>query len=166
VQAHFLRSIIAKAILRGASVELQINVAALVERFATRASPMVDSIRQPASFSISCPFHFNRQGKALRLVVGAGRAQSVASSAAIIRAVVRARLWYDQIVAGEVRSLPELARMHGLTPRYVNRIFRFASLGPGAVEAILGGECGASISLNDLVHRIPIEWAKQDLLLV
>jgi hypothetical protein len=48
-----------------------------------------------------------------------------------------------------------------VTPRYVNRIFRFASLGPEAIEAIMNRECDSQLTLDTLVRQIQVAWSKQ-----
>jgi hypothetical protein len=101
------------------------------------------------------------QGKAICIVLGNDRPASTESTAAIIKAVARARMWYDEIVAGEVNSIPEIAKKHGVTPSYVKRIFPCALLGPASVEAILNGKTSMALTLDHLLGNLPSEWDQQ-----
>jgi hypothetical protein len=80
---------------------------------------------------------------------------------ALLKAIARARLWYEQIVSGEIGSIPELAKQQGVTPRYIKKIFRCALLGPDGVEAILSGKWPPELTLDGLVHGLPSEWSEQ-----
>lgn len=112
-------------------------------------------------FALSCPFKSIHRGKALRLVLGNVQTASPESANAILRALARARSWYDQIVAGEVNGIPDLARRHGVTPRYVKKILPCAWLGPESVETILNGRCSPQLTLESTLDRLPVRWEKQ-----
>jgi site-specific DNA recombinase len=90
-----------------------------------------------------------------------GQPPSEASRSAILKAIARARLWYDQIVAGEANGFEDLAQIHGLTPCYVRRIFRFASLGPDVVESIIKGGLRRHRYSAVSGSQIPMEWDPQ-----
>ncbi len=51
---------------------------------------------------LRCPFKHLARGRTLRLIIGGDRRCTDASRQAILRAIARARLWYQQIVDGEV----------------------------------------------------------------
>jgi hypothetical protein len=58
----------------------------------------------------------------------------------LIKAVARAYVWYERIVAGEVKTINDLARDTRITPTYVIRILRCAVLSPKVVEIVLSGK--------------------------
>jgi hypothetical protein len=41
-------------------------------------------------------------------------------TAVILKAIARARQWYEQITTGKARSIRELAGLHHISPRFVN----------------------------------------------
>jgi hypothetical protein len=101
------------------------------------------------------------QGKALRLILGTSQAPPPTSTAAILKAIARARLRYEKIVTGEATNLRDIAKKHGFTPRYVKRIFPLASLGPDAISTIVNNEHNPHLSLHCLASQIPMGWSEQ-----
>jgi site-specific DNA recombinase len=166
-QEMFLKLILHRVVIHRQSIEIRIDAIALVQDLLAnpdRATATVNGTavrRQLRLISLSSPFEVSRHGKALRLVIGDSQSPSQASATAILKAIARSRLWYDQIVAGEVASIPALAKKHGVALSYVNRIFRFASLGPDAIEAIMNNQFSPQLTLDALVNRIPLAWKEQ-----
>jgi site-specific DNA recombinase len=69
---------------------------------------------------------------------------------ALIRAVALARLWADQLAAGEVGSVKALAAAQGYCEHYVAKLLPLAWLAPDLIELILAGRQPAAISLKAL----------------
>jgi hypothetical protein len=115
----------------------------------------------PPIAKIDCPFRHVPQGRALRLIVGSNQITTDASLQAIPKAIARARLWYEQLVDGTAPSISQLAIMHNVSPRYINKIFRLASLSPQSVEKILTQPESLPLSLDDLIGNVPMNWKQQ-----
>lgn len=79
----------------------------------------------------------------------------------MLKAIARARSWYERLTSGEVDSLRTIARESGLGGRYVQRIFQCAFLAPDIVEAILNGRQPPELTLERFRHPLPIAWAEQ-----
>jgi site-specific DNA recombinase len=110
---------------------------------------------------VKCELDLKRHSNQLRLVVkGANREAEHRTS--LIKALARARHWYDRIVAGEVHTLRQLASETGLTVRYVSKILRCASLSPALTETILKGQQPPELTVERL-SRIPMLWDQQRL---
>lgn len=110
---------------------------------------------------VKCALDLKRRSNQLRLVVNGANRQSE-HRASLIKALARARQWYDRIISGEVGSLRQLASETGLTECYVRRIFRCASLSPVLTEMIVKGEQSPELTVERL-SRIPIRWDQQHL---
>ena len=82
---------------------------------------------------------------------------------AAIDMFVVARVWFDELASGRVRSLAEIARNEGIAKRYVERLSRLAFVIPAIVEAICQGQQPAELSTETLLNRIdlPLEWSAQ-----
>jgi len=80
---------------------------------------------------------------------------------AILKAIARARRWYEQLVDGTAPSVSQLAIMHNVSPRYINKVFRLASLSPHSVEKILTQPESLPLSLDDLIDNVPMNWKLQ-----
>jgi site-specific DNA recombinase len=79
----------------------------------------------------------------------------------LIKAVVRARGWYEQVVRGELTSIRSIAIATGLNERYVSRIFQFAFLAPDIVESILDGRQPWGLTLENFRTNLPTDWVEQ-----
>jgi site-specific DNA recombinase len=110
---------------------------------------------------VKCELDLKRHSNQLRLVVN-GVDRETEQRASLIKALARARHWYDRIVAGEVHSLRQLAAETGLTVRYVSKILRCASLSPALTETILKGQQPPELTVERL-SQIPMVWDQQRL---
>ena len=115
------------------------------------------------TIQVSVNIKLKRCGGGIRLIV-AGEADSERQAhpnAALIKAVARAHVWYEQLLSGEAKSLQAIARAHGLDKRYIGRILRCAFLAPDLVEAILHGRQPPTLTLERLLENLPLDWAAQ-----
>jgi site-specific DNA recombinase len=79
----------------------------------------------------------------------------------LIRAVARARVWYDRLLGEKTTTLRTLACEYRVTDGYVGRILQCAFLAPDLVEAILHGRQPAALTLERLLDDLPISWVAQ-----
>jgi site-specific DNA recombinase len=80
---------------------------------------------------------------------------------ALIKAVARARAWYEKILNGQVLDIKSLAGETGLTPHYVRNVLGCAFLAPDIVEAILDGRQPEALKFEHLYKHIPLSWLEQ-----
>jgi DNA invertase Pin-like site-specific DNA recombinase len=156
---RFLRAILERVVIHQDEVEISIRKDALIHQLAGKTAAQSAAGRE--MIALRCPFRHATKGKAVRLIVGDQQAPLAASTLAILKAIARARKWRDQIIAGEATGIRDLARIHKLNHSYVKRIYSFASFSPASIEAILNGEVPPDLSLDSLVHRIPLAWTEQ-----
>ena len=79
----------------------------------------------------------------------------------LVKAVARARNWYERIVAGDVGMVGQLAHQTGLPSTYVKRILECAMLSPQITEMILSGKHRPNLTLQELLQNVPIDWGQQ-----
>jgi hypothetical protein len=113
------------------------------------------------SASIECPFRHISQGRALRLIVGNTNITTEASRQAILKAIARARLWYEQLTTGKAGSISQLAGMHGLSQRFLHAQMKLVQLSPQSIESLMNGTGSLPLSLGDLLAVIPMNWREQ-----
>jgi len=75
-----------------------------------------------------------------------------------VKAVARARDWYEQIVAGEVGTVGQLAQKTGLPSTYIKQILGCAMLSPQIIEMVLSGRHRPNLILRDPLHNGRIDW--------
>jgi DNA invertase Pin-like site-specific DNA recombinase len=114
------------------------------------------------------PTRIQRRGVEMRLVLGGEEGNRKSRhDPALIKAVVRAHRWFDDLVSGRASSFREIAAREGLTERYVRHRVRLAFLAPEIVAAILAGTQPVELTTETLTKRIelPLDWAEQKKLL-
>ena len=110
---------------------------------------------------IECHFRHIQQGRAPRLIVGNTNITTDASRQAILKAIARARLWYDQLTTGQATSIAKLASIHGVCPRFVRMHMKLVQLSPESIERMLDRSDSFPPSLDDLLATIPMNWNVQ-----
>ncbi len=80
---------------------------------------------------------------------------------ALLKAIARARCWFEEVASGRTQSLLEIARREGLPNRYVTRVARLAFVSPTIAETIAGGRAPGAINLQMLMDgrvELPLDW--------
>jgi len=115
------------------------------------------------------PVRLRRRGVEMRLVLpGQGNGGRTAKpDAALIKAVLRAHKWFDDLVSGRAASLKAIAQAEGYSDRYVSQLAPLAFLAPVIVEAILAGTQPVDLTAETLTKRtdLSLDWAEQMALL-
>ena len=82
---------------------------------------------------------------------------------ALIRAIVTAQAWVDEIKAG--RSMSDIMQSHKIPEGMIWKRIRLAFLSPKLLHAIVEGTTNRDISIKMLTkHDLPVEWSEQEAL--
>ena len=156
------RTLISSVTLSEDALALSIMTPALSERLQL---PEPSEAMLDLTFSCS----LRRRGQILTLQIdGDNPARSLdPNSQQLIEAVAKASLWWDEILAGQVGSLRQLAEREGINVSHASRLIRLAFLSPSIVRQVLEGRQAPHLSVEFLTRRIdlPHEWAEQERLL-
>jgi site-specific DNA recombinase len=79
----------------------------------------------------------------------------------LMKAVARARDWYERVLEGKSSDQRSLTLHAGVTERYVGKVFGCAFLAPDIIEAILEGRQPRDLSFRKLCSNIPLSWIEQ-----
>jgi hypothetical protein len=84
-------------------------------------------------------------------------------NAQLIKAVVRARGWFGDLLTGRVRSYEEIAKREGVTKRYVGHLMPLAFLAREIVMGILAGNQPIEFTAERVTKRtdLPLGWSDQ-----
>ena len=107
------------------------------------------------------PAKLRRLGKEKRLIVAAHTSETN-PDVVLIKAIVRARQWFDMLRNRTVKSITDLAKAEHLPRSYVSSVIRFAQLAPDIVEAIIEGTQPIALNLDRLINlSLPLDWSEQ-----
>ena len=111
------------------------------------------------------PARIRRRGVEMRLVLNDGESGWIDPRVdpALVKAIVRARKWFDDLSNGRVRSLAEIGRTENVSDRYVGALIPLAFLAPEIVTRILSGSQPVELTTAALMTRIdlPVAWTEQ-----
>jgi hypothetical protein len=111
------------------------------------------------------PTCIRRRGVEMRLVLQSGEKGACAAQVdpALVKAIVRARQWFEQVASGQAQSFAEIARAEGVGRRYVANLIPLAFLAPDIVASILSGTQPVELTTQELTKRVdlPLDWAEQ-----
>jgi len=113
------------------------------------------------------PMRIKRRGVELRLVIEAERTQAPKVDLVLLKAVARARRWFDDLASGRTASISAIAARERVSARYVGRLLRLAFLAPPIVDAIADGRQPPDLTMERLTRRtvLPLDWDAQKRLL-
>jgi site-specific DNA recombinase len=113
------------------------------------------------------PVRMKKRGVELKLIIGNERARAASVDLVLLKTIARAHRWLDWLVAGEVKSLNEIATREEVTRSFVGRIIRLAFLAPEIVEVIAAGKQPPELSAELLTKHLhlPFDWDDQKHLL-
>jgi len=154
--AACLVEIINRVQLRDDSTLVTLGIQVPCSRAGVRTSSIL-------KLSRSVPLRMKRRGVETRIIIAAGDDLPRKVDPALLKAVARSRAWFDELAAGSVPSLAEIARRENIAVRYVERLSRLAFAAPAIVEAICRGNQPTELSAETLLNRIdlPLEWPAQ-----
>ncbi len=115
------------------------------------------------------PTCIRRRGVEMRLILESGErgASDTRVDPALVKSIVRARQWFEQVASGQAQSFAEIARAEGIGRRYVANLIPLAFLAPDIVASILSGTQPVELTTQELTKRtdLPLDWAEQRALL-
>ena len=124
-----------------------------------------EGVRTNSIFNLSrfVPLRMKRRGVETRIIITEGEDLPRKVDPALLKAVARAKSWFEELASGRVRSLTDIARREKIAPRYVERLSRLAFAAPRIVEAICQGRQPPDLNAETLLNRIdlPLEWSAQ-----
>jgi hypothetical protein len=113
------------------------------------------------TIKLTADFQPLRRGGELHLVAPKSSSSEGTPIPSLVKAVARARDWYERIVSGEVGTVSQLAQKTGLPSTYIKRILECALLSPLMTEIILSGKHRSNLTLQELLQKSPIDWHEQ-----
>ncbi len=141
----------------------------LVQRaeLGTEALSLTVALAQDLSITHRIPMAIKRRGVEMRLVISGASPAATKADPALLKAIARARGWFDELISGRAVSMAAIAQREGISDRYVGALLPLAFLAPDIVEAIAAGRQPADLTAETLIRHIdlPLDWNDQRALL-
>ena len=77
----------------------------------------------------------------------------------LIKSIIRAHAWLDDLSSGRRASIEDLATASDLHPKVVRQGLRLAFLPPDLTRAVLDGE--TTLELKQIPKLLPLSWREQ-----
>jgi DNA invertase Pin-like site-specific DNA recombinase len=91
--------------------------------------------------------------------------QQCANRERLIKAIVKARSWLDDLIAGRTESVDAIAKSEVKSGRNIRMMIKLAFLDPQIVEAAVDGRLPDSVGATEIVRDLPMAWHEQRQLL-
>ena len=179
-QARIVELLVERVDLQADGIDLRLRVEGLTSLCNELRGALASTRRQHdrhsngASWSIRSPrpeqgwahHHGARhQGGRKQVVTPAGATPSIPPRSRVdntlVKAIVRAHRWRDMLESGDYATVRDLAKAENINESYLGRVLRLTLLAPKIVEAILEGKQPASLDLEWLLKKFPVEWSEQ-----
>lgn len=126
--------------------------------------------RTAQKFMITLPVKLKRCGIESRLVITDQPEQSEpapsASVTALKSAVLKGMTWNQELITRKRKSMTEIAKREGVSRQFVAASIQLAFLSPRIIRMIAAGNVPMSLTLESLKGGFPLEWDKQEALLL
>jgi site-specific DNA recombinase len=166
-QKRFVQKIVGRVIVGQSTLQIAVNRQALSDELTSRerdrgGRPDATKNGKNETIELNCDIQFHRTIGVTR-VVAPGQISDASSSpsTSLLKAIARARRWYEELTSGDADTIRALAGQSGMTHRYVSRILKCAPLAPRIVEAITNGRQSAAMTLSRLTKDVPLDWSAQ-----
>ena len=87
--------------------------------------------------------------------------QARAQDPHILKALGRAWAWRRRLESGEIATAGELAKLEGVTERFVSRTVRLAYMSPQLIQYMVLARLPSPLSLSELIALTLLPWKTQ-----
>jgi hypothetical protein len=161
---QLLKTVIDRIVVQTDHIEIRLRLAAVLHEL-LGSDPAGQRVQAAGKFlaiaSVTCPFKHIGSRRTLRLVIDKDRLSNDRSRQLILRAIARARGWYQRIVDGEATCLNDIIRRDGIDASHAKKIFPLAFLSPSCTQSILRSD--TDFTLRALLANIPLERSRQSI---
>jgi site-specific DNA recombinase len=115
-----------------------------------------------STFKLETSFQIFRRGSSTHIVIPGGTPNASEPVWSILKAIARAKGWYDGLIRGEFKTLEDIAAKTKSTKPYVRKILQCAFISPAVTYAMLTGRHTSGLTLNKLLASVSYDWREQE----
>jgi site-specific DNA recombinase len=106
----------------------------------------------------------DRGGNSTKLIVPSAHRVAPQADSALIKAIARGHVWFEELASGRAQTVTEIAEQEGVTDRYVSCLMKLAFLSPSLVDRIVAGRGALNVSTKELTLNtdLPPLWPEQE----
>jgi site-specific DNA recombinase len=138
---------------------IELDKCALLDRLGMQKPDQADLDTITIEQSCSCA----RRARVQRLVIGDATVQEPHIDRALVKAIVRARSWFECLKTRQLASIADLARREELPRAWISQQLPLAFLAPDIVETVASGRQPSSWTIDRLLAAASCspDWAVQ-----
>ena len=162
-QHEFFRAVVRQVIVGQTTVWIEVDSLQLAETLLGHA-PVCSTVAGEHALSpikLTAELQAVRRGGKVRLAGPKSSCFERSPAPSLLKAIARARDWYERIVSGEVGTVSQLAQKTRLSSTYVKRMMECATLSPQITEILLSGKNRPDLTLQELLQNVPLDWPEQ-----
>jgi hypothetical protein len=168
----FMLAIVARIQVYTDQIDISLNPISLVRCLGRR-----DDAAEPTATAqsnsdghfvkLTIPVRLRRVGNEMKInemkIIVEDGSHPEAPSPSLVRALVRAHVIRDRMLADKTLTVEEIAKTEGIVASYATRLFRLTLLAPDIVSVILSGKHPPDLTARKLVNdvRLPPDWNEQ-----
>jgi hypothetical protein len=162
-QRAFLKDVLKGVVVGQKNIWIEVDRATLITNLlgGSREGLAAITKREPDTIQLTVGLQSFRRGAELRIHAPSTDLPDRTPVPSLVKALARARGWYERLITGKAGTVEQLAKKTGLTSTYVNRILQCALLSPEVTDAILSGQQGHHLTLTTLLQHLPLDWRQQ-----
>ncbi|MFH1893053.1 MAG: recombinase family protein [Candidatus Zixiibacteriota bacterium] len=161
--AKHLQTVIRRATVRPNELHIDVDRDALL----TLLQYPVSTVLNGKAMSVQMPYTLSKRGGSVTLAPEASHStQGAGPNKALVKLIVRARMWNRRLLSEPGLSITALAREEEITDAYIRHFLPLAFLDPTLVTRLLDGAITLTKPVSDLAGAIPYDWSDQQRLFV
>jgi site-specific DNA recombinase len=141
-------------------IKIGIKLTQLRAVLSNRSEPSEARKDREPDIILEAQFKSPSRGPSTKLLTEASGGSRSEPDPVVVKAVARARWWFEQLVTGRATSMAEIAARENITDNYVSNLIHLAWLPPRQIDLILEGDVRATrlAKISMLTRRVDLIW--------
>jgi site-specific DNA recombinase len=155
-----ISDLVSRVTVTKTSIKISIKSTQLRAVLSNKPEPSEVRKDREADIILEAQYKSPSRGPAIKLLTEASGGSRSEPDPVVVKAVARARRWFEQLVTGKVNSMAQIAARENITDNYVSNLIHLAWLPPRQIDLILEGDAKATrlAKISMLTRRVDLIW--------
>ncbi len=160
---NLVRALIDRVIIEKPSIIIWLKADTIIEQLTAIEHSLVCIEPVEETIVIKIDAHRLRCGKQVKLIIGDARADRHQIDDILLKLIIDARRWFEELKSGKRHSIAHIARVEKREQSDISRSLSLAFLAPDIVEMIVTGTQPLTLTTERLraARPLPPSWSKQ-----